>query len=41
MKKYENVKINVLLFPQQDIIMASNEGQWHEEIILDPKEWLE
>ena len=40
MKKYENVKIEVLLFPQQDTIMASNEV-WNEEIIKEPNNWLE
>lgn len=41
MKKYENVKIEVLLFPQQDIIMASNEDILNEEIIKEPNNWLE
>ena len=39
MKKYENVKIEVWLFSQQDMIMASNEDQWHEEIIQEPDSW--
>ena len=41
MKKYENVKIEVLLFPQQDIIMASNDDIFDEEIIKEPDNWLE
>ena len=41
MKKYENVKIEVLLFPQQDIIMASNVDIFNEEIIEEPDNWLE
>lgn len=36
MKKYENVKIEVLLYPQQNVIMTSN-----EEIITEPDNWLE
>lgn len=40
MKKYENVKIEVLLFFQQDCIMASNE-LWNEEIIKEPNNWIE
>ena len=39
MKKYENVKIEVWLFSQQDMIMASNEGPLHEEIIQEPDSW--
>lgn len=41
MKKYENVKMKVLLFPQQDTIMASNEDIFNEEIIKEPNNWLE
>ena len=41
MKKYENVKIEVLLFPQQDTIMASIEDIFNEEIIKEPNNWLE
>lgn len=41
MKKYENVKIEVLFFLQHDNIMASNEEAWHEEIIQEPIFWLE
>ena len=41
MKKYENVKIEVLLYPQQNVIMTSNEGLWHEEIIQEPDSWLD
>ena len=41
MKKYENVKIEVLLYPQQDIFMASNEDIFNEEIIKEPNNWLE
>lgn len=41
MKKYENVKIKVLLFPQQDMIMASNDDSLYEEIIKDPGSWRE
>lgn len=41
MKKYENVKIEVLLYPQQNVIMTSNEDLLYEEIILEPDIWLE
>ena len=41
MKKYENVKIEVLLLSRQDIIMISNEGPAYEEIIKDPGSWLD
>lgn len=40
MKKYENVKIEVLLLSQQDIIMVSNEGLDYEEIIKEPGSWV-
>lgn len=40
MKKYENVKIEVLLLSQQEIIMVSNEGVY-EEIIQDPGSWVD
>lgn len=41
MKKYENVKIEVLLYPQQNVIMTSNDDLLYEEIILEPDIWLE
>ena len=41
MKKYENVKIEVWLFSQQDILRTSNEGPLHEEIIKEPDSWQE
>ena len=41
MKKYENVKIEVWLFSQQDMIMAASNEVWNEEIIKEPNNWLE